>query len=264
MQRLIFLLFLVGCDHSIESDRRCQLKSEGWVCDEDMADSVPDLDNGDMAQPTPDLGEQDTGSLDMSPVEDMETVPDMPLPPATSCAELRERGESTGAHTIRHAGQDYEVWCEMEFDSGAWMLIGRSAAGGSGSFGWRSQAGSLDNMAAPYSLGLVDFPFTEILVAAQGAGNSVGDRAYRIAAPADFWSSCQSTVCAVSVVPTAGTCNNVSMLNQTGQNTVTDHFFFRDVPEFVPYGLFPQGFNTFYEDCVGGELNSRQGLIFIR
>ena len=126
------------------------------------------------------------------------------------------------------------------------MLLGRSAANGtSNSFGWRSQTGSIDDMNSPYSLGLVDFPFTEMLVT-----NAAGDRAYIVTAPSNFWSDCQTAGCGTAVSVEAGMCNNVTMLNFTGYNSDTDRFFFRDLAEFVFVEWVIQPFVIFSCDDV--------------
>lgn len=147
------------------------------------------------------------------------------------------------------------------------MLVARSTENGAGAnFGWRARNGALNDLNTPYSLGESDFPFTEILVAARGTDYTIADRAYRVSAPANFWSDCQNGPCQVVVQAVAGPCNDVTMLNNAGFNSASNIVYFRDIPEteLVPYGLFPQGFNTFYENCVGGELHNRQGMIFVR
>jgi len=259
---LVVALILGACDQSIESDKPCRATAEGWVCI-DMDAPVEDMNSVDvgvvpvdMSQPVADM-----------PTIDMTTPPvDMPAPPpATNCIELRDRGAQTGTHSIAIGGRQVDVHCDMATDGGGWMLVARSSEGaGSGNFGWRTSAGSLANLGAPYSLGEANFPFTEMIVAARDQTLGIGDRAYKIAAPANFWASCENAVCGVAVQALAGPCNDISMLNQAGHNSSSDIYFFRDVPEFVPYGLFPGGFNTFYENCVGGDLHNRQGVIYVR
>ncbi len=190
-----------------------------------------------------------------------------PTPPATSCRELQLRGVVTGIHTIAVNNRTIDVHCNMDFEGGGWMLVARSTENGAGAnFGWRARNGALNDLNSPYSLGESDFPFTEILVAARNNDFTIADRAYRVSAPANFWGGCQNSPCGVVVQAVAGPCNDISMLNNAGFNSATNIYYFRDVPEteLVPYGLFPQGFNTFYENCIGGELHNRRGMIFVR
>lgn len=259
------LVIVAGCNTEIEQDRNCRRTTDGWVCrddgvvaDDDMSDEVDDLGPTPDASSTPDLPSNPT--RDMPPEEDV-----APPQAATSCAELLLRGESTGRHTIELVGNSTEVYCDMDTEGGGWMMVARSVAGGAAnSFGWRNATGSLDDMAQPYALAPVDFEFTEALVGAHDGTYGWGNRVYRLTGLGDFWANCQTSACNASVTPVAGNCNEIVMLNYAGFNDESARFFFRDLAETSTQGLHPDGFQVFYDDCRGGELQGQQGMIFVR
>jgi hypothetical protein len=195
------------------------------------------------------------------------TPPDMaePEPTATSCAELLARGDSgRGTRTIELGGGEVDVFCDQETDGGGWMLVARSVANGTVTFGWSTPAGSLSDDNSPYAIGRSDFPLSELLIGNRDDAKGWGNRVYRVALPQNFVADCATTPCGTTVSNVAGTCTNPTMFNFAGRTSKTDSFWFRDVDGDNPYGLFPDGWRTFYDDCVGGELNGQQGMIFAR
>lgn len=265
---LLSAVLFSACNTEIEQERNCRLTTDGWVCRDAGMTDRPDTSLDDMSTSS------DLGGSDLTLMQDTSILPDegmaepdMPEPPgaATSCAQLLLRGEATGRHSIELNGSTTEVYCDMDTANGGWMLVARSAAGGaSGSFGWRSSTGTLDDTGQPYSLAPVDFAFTELLVGAHDGGYTWGDRVYRTSGLNDFWASCQTTACNVAVTPVAGNCNDIAMLNFAGYNDESSRFFFRDLADVSTQGLHPDGFQVFYDDCRGGELQGRQGMIFVR
>ncbi len=251
------LVLAAGCTPELDEEPRCRLTNDGWICDDGA--SPPDAGNTDLGLDPMDTGEQpmDSGN----PPEDMGQEP----PPATSCAELKSRGDTgRGTRTIELGGQSTEVFCEQDLEGGGWMLVGRSVAGGGGNFGWGSAVGSLADDNAPYSLGRTAGAPSELLIGNRGDGKSWGNRVYRVALPNDFIASCSAGACATTVTRVTGTCDATAMFNFAGRTQKTDSFWFRDVEGDNPYGLFPNGWNTFYDDCVGGEVNGSQGMVFAR
>ena len=266
---LLGLVTLAACDNAVESDKPCRLTQSGWLC---VDASTPDLGVADATIDTntavdaADVLDAQADVVTPEPDAEIDVAPDAPdpIPVATSCTVLRDRGESTGAHIIDRGGREVQVWCDMDVQGGGWMLVGRSAAAGGEPFGWRSAAGAVDNFNVPYSLGEVDFPFTEMLIGNVANQNTLGDRVYRIGAPEDFWNACATVQCPVTVAVVAGACNNVVMFNRVGFNTSTNRFWFRDAVEDFTYGLIPTGISTYFDDCLGGEVNGQQGLLFVR
>lgn len=262
----------VGCTQEVDTDKPCRLTKDGWVCQDAgfRADTGAEIDQGvdapsdtnpetpDTAQPIEDVGQ----------AEDQGGTPDVrvePMPDPKTCVEARNRGAASGKLTLDIGGRAVEVFCDMDTEGGGWMLIGRSSPNGaSTSFGWRSKSGSIDDAASPYSLGEAGFAFNEMLLGNMAGPTTLGDRVYRIGAPDDFWNACVSAPCAVTVSAARGMCTNSSMFNNVGFNNSNDRFWFRDVPEDVTYGLTPGGFNTYYTDCIGGEVHAQQGMLFIR
>ncbi len=268
---LICLLpMLAACDFSVESEKPCRITKQGWTC-EDAGSTTSDATAQPDTLTTPDaavdLGPDLAAPIDMAMVEDTALEPDLPvvLPTATSCVEIRDRGLATGTHTVLVGGVETPVWCDLDVEGGGWMLVGRSAVDAqSTSFGWRSNTGTIANPASPYSLAVTDRPFTELLIGNVAAAQELGDRVYRIGAPDGFWTACTAAPCSVTVAVVRGACANVVMFNRMGFNERNDQFWFRDAIEGFTYGLLPNGISTYFDDCLGGEVNGQQGLLFIR
>lgn len=271
IKALICLLpMLVACDFSVESEKPCRVTKQGWVCEDAgsiTADAMITPDSSTTPDAALDLAPDLPAPIDMAKVEDAALEPDLPvvLPTAASCVEIRDRGLTTGIHSVVVGGVDTQVWCELDVEGGGWMLIGRSAADAqSTSFGWRTSTGTIANPASPYSLAVTDRPFTELLLGNMAAAQELGDRVYRIGAPDDFWTACVAGPCSVTVAVARGACTNVVMFNRMGFNERNDQFWFRDAVEGIPYGLLPSSISTYFDDCLGGEVDGQQGLLFIR
>jgi hypothetical protein len=258
---MLIVLFVLGpgCTPQLDEEPRCRLTAEGWLCED--GGSPPDAaTQTDFGRPEDDAqaAERDIGT---TPRPDMA----QPIPAATSCAELKARGDSgRGVRTVEIDGSEREVFCEQDLEGGGWMLVGRSVAGGTGNFGWNTSTGSLTNDGAPFSLGRPDIPVNELLIGNRGDGKAWGNRVYRVALPNAFIDSCAASACATTVTTVTGTCSSTNMFNQAGRTNKADSFWFRDVDGDNPFGLFPDGWRTFYDDCVGGEINGQQGMIFVR
>lgn len=263
------LLMGLGCDFEVESDRPCTLTSDGWECAPDQGDlpdageAPPDVttfpDDGplperDAADPEPDLSDDASDTSDASD----------PLPEA--CRDLMGSDNPTGQYTLETPEGTVEVHCDMNIDNGGWTLVARSVAGGdSPQFGWRVEAGSLDDLTSPYAAGLTHLEISEILVATHEGDLTPGARAYRLSGFGDLFEDCSSNACATNLDVVEGPCTETVMLNFTGLAQESSRFFFRDLEESVgSNGLFPDGFSLFYDDCQAGDLHEQQGLIFVR
>jgi hypothetical protein len=197
-----------------------------------------------------------------------------------SCKDVKTHDASTGDgfSTISPSGTAIVVWCDMTIDGGGWTLIGRSAGGGAGPFGWRSPRGDVHDDTKPYVLDVVatGLPFDEILLGHRDDAKKLIGNAFKMAVThADIESHRDTSLHwpAASVVlgdckPTGGA---PRMLYWVGFSSDTDRFGFRDVPEHNDtqggtYGFFPDALHIAeYTDCErSGGLHEQDGELFVR
>jgi hypothetical protein len=206
---------------------------------------------------------------------------------AVSCLALLNSGDNTsGIKMLRPAGSTapIEVYCDMTTDGGGWMLVARSVAGGTGTFGWTTAAGSASNDAAAYSMGstLSFFTWTSVLFGLYTSSKTWGAYAYKhTSIPSTFLSTTAkwynpanqtfgtNVTCGTYsplVNPTAVIGGNSGMLmaSAMGWPERTDYYFFRDCPGSGPEGLGVAGWNTVYNDATGGNMNGLQGMIMVK
>jgi hypothetical protein len=198
-----------------------------------------------------------------------------PLPTARSCADVlaEDPKAQTGVHPIVSTsdGTVVEVWCDMEVDEGGWTLVGRSANGGNGDFGWGVAQGEMENITQPYSLDVMSLgmPFTEILVGERSGWAMVVEHAYVITVPEGFLEDYREEPYETDTPRTVlGGCEpsqGPEMFRWTGYTQNTGNFFFRDFLENHNWGLYPDEWQMAYDDCDhGGWLDDTQGAVFVR
>jgi hypothetical protein len=170
----------------------------------------------------------------------------------------------------------------MTTAGGGWTLVGRSAAGGTGAFGWNSSQGTFTNDAVPYSLGnTAALSPTQALFGNYSGNLTWGGYIYQQTLPAGFPGSWSTAVTLMGrPLPIAGGNTVFGMTQVVGDTSRTDAFFLRDnLDTSAIYGLKSNGWATGYRDTGtvggvnsgnnvpigwGGYVNAQQGWMFVR
>ena len=180
----------------------------------------------------------------------------------------------SGVYSIDPDGESgsnppFDVWCELSLVGGGWTLVGRSALGGSGNFGWKVNTGSVNDTANPYSFNVEDslLTFSKVLMVA----TVQPQQAYTVMVPPNFLAmyTTDSFNTTGALTYELGDCmaTTPGMLLFMGETNHNGSFFWRNQSMFsgADYGLNPAGFSLLESNCnTGGGLHGKQGAIYVR
>jgi len=281
-RRLVFVLAVIGCSYDAKgqgSGTGLELDSgssgsevggttvgPGGSSSTTVVAASSESSGGLESTTTGTPPEPDTGST-------TEVAP--PLPMARSCKEVLSLDSSamTGVYEILDEGEGVavEVHCDMQIDGGGWTLVARTAPGPEVPFGWSVQRGTLGDEDEPYSLGALQLglPFNEVLVTRREGFAVPVENAYRIAVPSgfleDYRDMAYESEGSATVIGDCAPGDGPSMLFWLGYTESDQRYFFRDFPGPDPWGLWSDGFRTYYDNCSqGGDLDEEQGAVFVR
>nr|MDD3720451.1 fibrinogen-like YCDxxxxGGGW domain-containing protein [Candidatus Gracilibacteria bacterium] len=181
----------------------------------------------------------------------------------SSCKRLKEAGcsEGDGLYVIDPTGNNpFQVYCDMSIDGGGWTLVGRSVKSGTGSFGFSSEVGTAQNDSLVYSLGKPDLDFSEILFGDYVYGKTWGSQVFKKIG--QFTATTSSSMPTIEV---KGTCiTGFTKLKYAGYKNNNLNFFLSPNGTInTSIGLLAGGFVT-GNGCLGGNIDGKQGMIFIR
>lgn len=220
-------------------------------------------DGGDTPSPTP------TASPTVSP-------PDAAVLLPRSCKEIHIANPALpdGIQKIDADGDGpnapIDAWCDMTTSEGGWTLVGRSAPGGTGDFGWSAAAGMPADTTKPYALDVYHSGLTFEQILLRGENENV----YRLEVPQGFEERLADTASTGGVTVVSGQCatsgsDRPEMFDHLGVIADKRVFFFRNNGTFdAIYGLRPDGWETYFNpsffDCRGGGIDEDQGSILVR
>lgn len=225
---------------------------------------------GEPAQGTPDAGTTPTTPPTTAPTV---APPDAAVLVPRSCKELHAANPALpdGVQTIDADGEGpnapIDAWCDMTTDGGGWTLVGRSAANGTGVFGWSSAAGTPADTTRPYSLDVYHSGLTFEQILLRGQDENV----FRLEVPQGFEELLEDTKSTGGATAVGGECvgkDRAEMFDYVGDIADTRTFFFRNNASFDEgYGLRPDGWETYFnllDRCKGGGIDEDQGSILVR
>jgi prepilin-type N-terminal cleavage/methylation domain-containing protein len=208
-----------------------------------------------------------------------------------SCKRIKEtwgnRWDTT--YTINPRGNNSFIgFCNMTYDGGGWLLVGRSVANATTipSMWFSSNGGSVTDDRSPYSFAVVGsgIPFSEIMFWNYVSGKDLGDRVYKFGLPSINTSLNGTTTTAVNIPqstvvwlwrlctgPTAWNGAVPTEFLYVGHTNKNNGFFFGNASASWALGLSGTGFAISWtaNNCTNGALNGTgatytQGEVFVR
>ncbi len=199
-----------------------------------------------------------------------------------SCKRLKEVGWNRwdGIYTLNPKwNNQFQGYCNMTYEWGGWLLIGRSAWQGtpSTSFWFNSMLGSLTDDSIPYSLGIMGtwVTFNDVMIGNYVSGKDLWEKVYKFtlypANAALSWATAASVPIDMSTFKwvwrqcTWPTWNNGTLpteINSIG-NTNRTNGFFVGTWAIATYGLASTWFSVSASawGCANGNLNASWAVV---